>query len=118
MFFVLCAWGFDDAPGRMLTWAFENFLIELGLYKNPFDLDCGRWEILATKGTWLKNLWQLARHLNVTIELDPKVLIRPIRQNDRSIMGEFHRIGFEGTDLVVLKVVANFKCVLHLSDIV
>ena len=33
MFFVLCAWGFDDAPGRMLTWAFENFLIELGLYK-------------------------------------------------------------------------------------
>ena len=33
-------------------------------------------------------------------------------------MGEFQRIGFEGTDLVVLKVVANFKYVLHLSNIV
>ena len=66
---------------------------------------------------WFKNLWQLAHHLKVTTELDSKYLLRPIRDNDRLIMGEFQRIGFKGSELSALKVVTNFKRVLHLSDI-
>ena len=33
-------------------------------------------------------------------------------------MGEFQQIGFKGSELSALKAVANFKQVMHLSDIV
>ena len=51
------------------------------------------------------------------IEVDQTRLIQPVRLHDRSVISEFRRIGFAGAQLVALKVVANFKCVLHLSDL-
>jgi len=117
-FFLQCTWEALDAPGKMLKWAYENFVIEVGLYGNPFEWNYESFECLATDGTWFKNVWQLARRLDVEIELEEKYLNQPVRQNDRALIGEFHRIGFEGAALYALKVVANYKQVLHLSDII
>ncbi len=36
VFFLLCHWGFNNAPGFMRKWEYENFLIEVNLYGNPF----------------------------------------------------------------------------------
>ncbi len=73
---------------------------------------------LATEVTWFKNLWQLSRHLDVNIKLDKQFLMQPVHRGDRSLIMEFFCIGFIGSNLQALKVVANFKCVFHLSDIV
>ncbi len=88
------------------------------LYGDPFEWDYDTFEVLATKGTWLKNVWQLARQLNVKIELEEQYFNQPVHQNDRALISEFHRIGFVGADLYALKVVANYKGVIHLSNIV
>ena len=73
---------------------------------------------MATDGTWFKNTWQLAKRLDVKIELEEQHFNQPVRQNDQDLISEFHRIGYEGAELYALKVVANYKQVLHLSDIV
>ncbi len=76
--------------------AFENFLIKLGLYSNPFLCNFECWEGLTTKGTWFRSLWKLSWHLNVTIEIDPKYFIQPVRLHDKSVISEFEQIGFAG----------------------
>ena len=118
VFYVQCHWGAIDAPGYMLQWAYENVVVEVGLYGDPFDWDYECFNSLATEGTWVKNLWQLSQLLGVKIELDEQYHIRPVRVGDCSLISEFSRMGFLGKDLEALKVVANHKCAVHLSDIV
>ena len=54
--FVQCIWGALDAPGQMLQWAYENFVIKVGLYGNPFKWDYETFKVLATKGTGFNNV--------------------------------------------------------------
>ena len=56
VFYVQCHWGATDAPGYMLQWAYENFVLKDGLYGDPFDWDYERSNSLSTEGTWTKNL--------------------------------------------------------------
>ena len=70
VFYVQCHWGATDAPGYMLQWAYEKFVVKVGLYGDSFDWDYERFNSLATEGTWMKNLWQLCQLLGVQVELD------------------------------------------------
>ncbi len=78
VFLIVCAWGFEDAPGKMMVWAFKKFMIDMGLYSNPFPLYYGCWESLTTKGMWFKNIWHLACHLNITIKMNAEHFIQPV----------------------------------------
>ena len=118
VFCVQCRRGATASPGYMLQWAYENFVVEVGLYGDPFDWDYEWFNSLATEGMWMKNLWQLCQLLGVQIELDKQHHLCPVRVWDCSLISKFSRIGFSRKDLEVLKVVANHKCVVHLLDIV
>ena len=118
IFYVQCHWGATDAPRYMLQWAYENFVVEVDLYGDPFDWDCERFNSLATEGTWMKNLWQLCQLLRVQSELDEQHHLRPVQVGDCSLISKFSKMGFLGKDLETLKVVANHKYAVHLSDIV
>jgi len=61
---------------------------------------------LATDGTWLKNIWQLSRHLDVDIKLDEQFFNLPVCQNDQSMIGGLYPNGFAGSELKALKVFA------------
>ncbi len=78
VFFLLCHWGFDNAPGLMTKWAYKNFLIGVGLYDNLFLNDFYTVDHLSTDEIWYKNAWELCRHLGVTIELDKQFLLSPV----------------------------------------
>ncbi len=90
----------------------------MGLYGNPFEWDYETFEVLATKGTWFKNVWQLTRQLNVEIKLKEQYFNQPVLQNNRALISKFHCIGFVGADLYALKAVVNYKGMLNLSKIV
>ena len=57
--------GRNRLPRYMLQWAYENFVLKVGLYGDPFNWDYERFNSLATEGTWMKNLWQLCQLLGV-----------------------------------------------------
>ena len=44
----------------MLRFHYEAFLVEVGLYDNPFSWDDDKMSGLATKGTWFQNTWEMA----------------------------------------------------------
>ena len=79
IFFIWRHWGFGGATGQMMTQAYEAFLVEVGLYGDVFTRDFKRYGMLATDGTWFKNLWELADHLKVSITMDSRYLIQPER---------------------------------------
>jgi hypothetical protein len=45
---------------------YESFLMDIGMYGNPFDLDYTQFSFLATSGTWFKNVWELLTNLDVS----------------------------------------------------
>ena len=79
IFFMWRHWGFGGATGQMMTQAYEAFLVEVGLYGDVFTRDFKRYGMLATDGTWFKNLWELADHLKVSITMDSRYHIQPER---------------------------------------
>ena len=83
----------------MLQRAYENVVVEVGLYGDPFDLDYERFNSLATEGMWMKNLWQLCHLLGVKIELDKQKNLCPVRVGDCSLISEFSKMGFLGKEL-------------------
>lgn len=82
--FLRCTW--DDAPGNMSRWAYENFRVEVGLYGNPFGWDYGKVQHLATDGAWYKNAWELCDYLDVRLEVSDKPGIHPVRERDQSLI--------------------------------
>ena len=52
--FMQCHWGFEGVTSAMLLFAFEAFLMEIGLYGNIFTLDYKKFGCLATDKTWFK----------------------------------------------------------------
>jgi hypothetical protein len=87
------------------------------MYGNPFDLDYSQLSLLATSGTWFKNVWELLADFNVSAMLGDKFHLHPVRLGDSLLMFEFSK-HYSGQDLATLNVVHQHKKVIHLSCIV
>ena len=61
----------------MMWQVYEAFLVEVGIGGNMFNRDFTKYGGLATDGTWFKNLWEFAHHLNNSIVLDKNTTFNP-----------------------------------------
>jgi hypothetical protein len=117
--FLMEAWAFSrKAHSDALAMAYENFIVEVGLYDTPFSWNYDNYGHLSTKDTWFQNLWQLTHTFNAELEFHKEDSIQETREGDRSLMSEFFRIGYRGKDLLALNVMRKFRNLLHVSDIV
>ena len=94
------------------------FLVEVGLYGDILIRDSKKFGSLATDLTWFQNLWEYASHLKVAITLSDESHLKPVREGNRSLMGAFAGVGFEGKELQRLGRMKNNKKVLHVLDLV
>ena len=97
--------------------AFDNFLIEVGLYGSPFQWSYDDFGQLATDSTWFQDLWCLTHAFSADVSFRDEDMVRGVRENDRSLMSEFHRIGYSGKELASLNIVRHYRNLFHLSDI-
>ncbi len=113
-------WGRSGiAQSDALSLAYDDFLMEVRLYGNPFSWDYTSYGQLATPATWFSNLWQLCHTFTATIRINEGGRqITPIRKNNKSIMSDYFCIGFRGNQLVVLNTVWKYKHFIHVSDMV
>jgi hypothetical protein len=93
-------------------------MIEVGLYGNTMDYDYKAYSVLATNGTWYKNVWELVHYFKIKLAFQSEYRLGPIRRGDRSLMSKFVRAGYTKADLLSLNIVRMHKMVIHLSDIV
>jgi hypothetical protein len=112
-----CNWGFKDETSLALLMGYESFLMDIELYGNPFALDYSRFSLLATSGTWFKNVWELLSDFDVSASMGDKYHLHPARSGDSSLMCEFSK-HYSGQDLAALNIVRQHKKVIHLSCIV
>ena len=104
--FLIGNWGFQgQAQSDALALAYENFLVEVGLYNLPLKWSYTEYGHLATENTWFWNLWQLVDMFKVEITFRQEDRVRQIREGDRLIMSEFSRLGYQGKELSALNTV-------------
>ena len=82
------------------------------------DYDYKAYSILATNGTWYKNVWELVHYFKISLEFQSKYHLGPVRRGDKSLIFEFVRAGYTKAYLLSLNIVRMHKMVIHLSDIV
>ncbi len=117
--FILANWGFQGvAHSDVMAMMYENFIIEVGLYDNPFMWSYADYGKLFLDATWFQNLWLLASKYEATIIVCDKDLAQGIQEHDRSLMSEFFNLGYRKNDLVSLNIVCRFQNLLHVSNIV
>ena len=116
--FLMGSWGFyGQAHSDALAMAYENFLIEVGLYGSPLQHSYKDFGHLATDSTWFQNFWCLIDQFEAEISIRDIDIMLGVRENDWSLMSEFFRIGYRRDDLRALNVVRCFRNLIHLSDI-
>jgi hypothetical protein len=116
--FLQKTWGFTDVVSRSLMMGYESFMIEVGLYGNTMDYDYKAYSVLATNGTWYKNVWELVHYFKISLAFKSEYRLGPVRRSDRSLMAEFIRAGYTKADLLLLNIVRMHKMVIHLLDVV
>ncbi len=116
--FLLGNWDFyGQAHSNSLVMAYDNFLIEVGLYGSPLQWSYKDFGHLSTESTWFQNLWQLVQLFKVDLSFRDEDLMHRVQENDRALMSEFFCLGYRGRDLAALNIVRLFCNLLHLSDI-
>jgi hypothetical protein len=116
--FLLGNWGFHgQAHSDCLAMVFDNFLVEVGLYGSPFDWSYEDFGHLATESTWFRDLWNLVHIFAADVSFCSEDLVHGVWENDRSLMLEFFRIGYQGKELLAFNIVRHYRNLLHLSDI-
>jgi hypothetical protein len=117
--FLLGNWGFHGlAHSDALAMAFDNFLMEVGLYGSPLCWSYADYGSLSMDASWFRNLWKLVDYFNVDLLLQEADLVHGVREGDWSLMSEFFCLGYCGKQLVALNIVWHFCNLLHVSDIV
>ena len=117
--FLTGNWGFQGlAHSDALAMAYENFLMEVGLYGSPLSWCYESYGCLATKDTWFQNLWLLVHSFKVEIQFQREDLVKGVREGDRSLVSEFFRLGYRGKELAALNIIRRFRNLLHVSDLV
>ena len=118
LLFLLDNWGLrGQAQSDALAMAYENFLVEVGLYGSPLNWNYKDYGHLATKDTWFRNLWELMDDFGASLTMQDADQLLGAREDDRPLMAEFHRVGYRDLDLEALNVVRRHRNLLHLSDI-
>ena len=82
------------------------------------DYDYKAYSVLATNGTWYKNVWELVHYFKISLAFQSEYRLGPVRRGDKSLMSKFVRAGYTKADLLSLNIVRMHKMVIHLSDIV
>jgi len=117
VYFLQTTWGFESAVSKLMMHAYEAFMVEVGLYGNIFSYDYDSLGCLATDGTWFKNFWEFASHLDINIELSGEFHIEPVREGDSSFLQLLLRAGFnDAKTLVALNRIRKYKGLVHVSD--
>jgi hypothetical protein len=99
--------------------AYESFMIEVGLYGNTTDYDYKTHSMLATSGSWFKNIWELVWYFNVRMHVSAAFQLRAVRCGDISLMYEFMHTGnFSQPGQISLNIMRMHKKVIHKLDIV
>jgi hypothetical protein len=88
------------------------------LYGNMMDYDYKAYSVLATNGTWYKNVWELVHYFKISLAFQSEYRLGPVRRGDKSLMSEFIRAGYTKADLLLLNIVRMHKMVIHLLDVV
>ncbi len=96
---------------------YKSFIMDIGMYGNAFSLDYNRFSVLATNGTWFKNIWELMYEFNTVDSFRADVQIHPVREGDRSLMQEFSQF-YSGCNLHALNIYRQYKKAIHLSCMV
>jgi hypothetical protein len=71
-------WGSPGvAQSDTLSLAYDDFLMEVGLYGNPLSWLFTKYSCLATSATWFSNLWQLCHTFMATVSINdaPGILL-------------------------------------------
>jgi hypothetical protein len=119
LIFLQFNWGFESPHSSALMMAYKSFMIEVGLYGNIMDYDYKTHSMLATSGSWFKNIWELVWYFNVRVHVSAAFRLRAVRQGDISLMSEFMRTGnLSQPDLIFLNIMRMHKKVIHKLDIV
>ncbi len=66
--------------------AYESFMIEVGLYGNTMGYDYKTHSMLATSGSWFKNIWELVWYFNVRMHVSAAFQLRAVCRGDISLM--------------------------------
>jgi hypothetical protein len=82
------------------------------------DYDYKAYSVLATNGTWYKNVWELVHYFKISLAFQSEYRLGPVRRGDKSLMSEFIRAGYTKADLLLLNIVRMHKMVIHLLDVV
>ncbi len=83
------------------------------------DYDYNTHSMLATSGSWFKNIWELVWYFNVWMHVSTAFQLRAVCQGDISLMSEFMCSGnFSQPHLIFLNIMHMHKKVIHKSDIV
>jgi hypothetical protein len=92
--FIQRTWGFTDVVPRSLMMGYKSFMIEVGLYGNTMDYDYKAYSVLATNGTWYKNVWELVHYFKISLAFQSEYRLGPVRRGDKSLMSKFVRAGY------------------------
>jgi hypothetical protein len=83
------------------------------------DYDYKTHSMLATSGSWFKNILELVWYFNVQMNVSAAFQLRAIHREDISLMSEFMCTGnFSQPDLISLNIMRIYKKVIHKLDIV
>jgi len=63
---------------RSLMMGYKSFMIEIGLYGNTMDYDYKAYSILATNGTWYKNVWELVHYFKISLAFQSEYHLGPV----------------------------------------
>jgi hypothetical protein len=96
---------------------YNNFLLEIGLYRCPLAWSYVEYGHLAIEATWFQNLWNLVDTFKVDLSFRKENLVHGIQENDQALMSEFYQVGYHGKDLAALNIICRFRNLLHLSNI-
>ena len=117
--FILKNWGFHgQAQSDGLALAYDNFLVEVGLYNNPFRWSYMDYGHLSTDLTWFKNLWQLLYCFEAELQIQETDQVSGIQEGDQSLISDFFWLGYRSKDLESLNIVQRCRNLIHISDII
>jgi hypothetical protein len=88
--FLLGNWGFHGlVHSNSLAIAYENFLLEVGLYSDPLLWSFEDYGHLSTKATWFQYVWLLVWMFNVNFLIHEDFQYQGVREGNQSLMSEF-----------------------------
>jgi hypothetical protein len=117
--FLLGDWGFLGlAHSNSLAMAYNNFLMEVGLYDSPLCWSFEDYGHLSTDATWFHNLWLLVHIFKVELIFHEDCQVQGVCEGNWLLMSNFFCLGYYGKELAALNIVRRFQNLLHVSDIV